>query len=127
MTSVDGGFKYRGFSVEGEYYWRFLGKYTGANVGGIPDISDNGYQLQGSAMLVRKYLQAYAGGSQIFGDFGDPSEFRLGANYYVTGERGLRFNAEWIHVDQSPVGYTAYPMPVGAKGNVFHLNFEMNF
>jgi hypothetical protein len=78
-------------------------------------------------MLVRKYLQAYAGGSQIFGDFGDPSEFRLGANYYVTGERGLRFNAEWIHVDQSPVGYTAYPMPVGAKGNVFHLNFEMNF
>jgi hypothetical protein len=127
MTSVDGGFKYRGVSVEGEYYWRFLGKYTGANVGGIPDISDNGYQLQGSAMLVRKYLQAYAGGSQIFGDFGDPSEFRLGANYYVTGERGLRFNAEWIHVDQSPVGYTAYPMPVGAKGNVFHLNFEMNF
>jgi len=25
------------------------------------------------------------------------------------------------------VGYTAYPMPVGAKGNVFHLNLELNF
>jgi hypothetical protein len=25
------------------------------------------------------------------------------------------------------VGYTAYPYPVGAKGPVFHFNFEMNF
>jgi hypothetical protein len=30
-------------------------------------------------------------------------------------------------VNKSPVGYTAYPMPVGANGNLFHLNFEMNF
>ena len=52
-----------------------------------------------------------------------PFEYPLGRG----GDRGLRFNAEWIHVDHSPVGYTAYPMPVGAKGNVFHLNFEMNF
>jgi hypothetical protein len=127
MTSIDGGFKYKGLSVEGELYWRWLGKYTGTNVGGIPDISDNGYQLQTSAMLVKKYLQTYVGISQIFGDYGDPSEFRLGANYYVIGERGLRLNAEWIHVNKSPVGYTAYPMPVGANGNLFHLNFEMNF
>ena len=27
----------------------------------------------------------------------------------------------------SPVGYTAYPMPVGATGTVFHLNLELNF
>jgi hypothetical protein len=127
MTSIDGGFKFKGFSVEAEYYRRWLSNYTGINVAGIPDISDNGYQLQTSAMLVKKYLQAYGGVSQIFGDYGDPSEFRLGANYYVTGDRGLRFNAEWIHVNKSPVGYTAYPMPVGANGNVLHLNFEMNF
>ena len=27
----------------------------------------------------------------------------------------------------SPVGYTAFPYPVGARGNVFHINLEMNF
>ena len=42
-------------------------------------------------------------------------------------ERGLRLNGEWIYVRKSPVGYTAYPMPVGANGNVFHINLEMNF
>jgi hypothetical protein len=30
-------------------------------------------------------------------------------------------------VNKSPVGYTAYPYPVGAKGPVFHVNFEVNF
>jgi len=43
------------------------------------------------------------------------------------GNRGLRVNGEFIHVNKSPVGYTAYPMPVGASGNLFHLNLEMNF
>ena len=31
-------------------------------------------------------------------------------------------NTEFIHVNHSPVGYTAYPMPVGANGNIFHVN-----
>ena len=52
MTSLDAGIKYKGLSLEGEYYWRWLSNYTGLNTGGIPDITDNGYQLQASAMAV---------------------------------------------------------------------------
>ena len=104
-----------------------LTDFTGVNTGGIPDITDNGYQLQSSVMAIKDVLQLYLSGSQIFGDYGKPSEVRVGENYYFTKERGLRFNVEFIHVNHSPVGYTAYPMPVGATGNIFHLNLEMNF
>jgi hypothetical protein len=127
MTSVDAGIKYHGLSLEGEYYWRWLGDYTGANVGAIPGITDTGYQLQSSAMVVKDVLQAYVSGSQIFGDYGKPSEFRVGGNWYFTRQRGLRVNTEFIHVNHSPVGYTAYPMPVGASGNIIHVNLELNF
>jgi len=48
-------------------------------------------------------------------------------NWYPVKQRGFRVNTEWIHVDHAPVGYTAYPMPVGAKGNVFHASLELNF
>ena len=48
-------------------------------------------------------------------------------NWYFMKERGLRLNGEYIHVNHSPVGYTAYPMPVGANGDIFHINLEMNF
>src|SRR5262245_15107409 len=127
MMSVDGGIKYHGLSLEGEYYWRWLTDFTGVNTGSIPDVFDNGYQLQSSAMAVPKILQAYLSGSQIFGQYGDSSEVRVGGNWYFMKERGLRINGEFIHVNKSPVGYTAYPMPVGANGNIFHLNLEMNF
>jgi Protein of unknown function (DUF3011) len=127
MMSVDGGIKSHGLSVEGEYYWRWLSDFAGVNTGGIPDVFDSGYQLQSSAMVVPKILQVYLSGSQIFGQYGDSSEVRVGENWYFTRERGLRLNTEFIHVNKSPVGYTAYPMPVGANGNILHVNLEMNF
>ncbi|MCM3880092.1 MAG: DUF3011 domain-containing protein [Vicinamibacterales bacterium] len=127
MTSVDAGVKYKGLSLEGEYYWRWLTNFTGTNTGGIPDISDTGYQLQASAMAVKDILQVYLSGSQIFGAYGDSSEVRVGESWYFMKKRGLRLNTEFIHVNNSPVGYTAYPMPVGANGNIIHVNLEMNF
>jgi hypothetical protein len=127
MSSIDGGLKYKGLSLEGEWYWRWLGSYAGVNTGSVPDISDTGYQLQASAMAVPRKLQLYFGTSQLFGDYGDPWEVRGGGNWYFMRERGLRFNGEWMYVKGSPVGYTAYPYPVGARGTVFHFNLEMNF
>jgi hypothetical protein len=127
MMSIDGGVKYKGLSLEGEYYRRWLTNFTGVNTGGIADISDNGYQLQSSGMAIKDVLQLYLSGSQIFGRYGDSSEVRVGESWYFTKQRGLRLNTEFIHVNHSPVGYTAYPMPVGANGNIIHVNLEMNF
>ena len=127
MTSIDAGIKYRGLSLEGEYYRRWLSDFTGTNTSRIASITDDGYQIQSSAMVVPKTLQAYVSGSQIFGIYGDSSELRAGANWYFRHERGLRLNAEWLHLNHSPVGYTAVPYAVGSNGNVFHTNLEMNF
>ncbi|HEX6975939.1 MAG TPA: DUF3011 domain-containing protein [Vicinamibacterales bacterium] len=127
MTSLDAGIKLKGMALEGEVYWRWLSDFTGENTGGIADITDTGYQLQASGMAVPKLLQLYAGTSQVFGDYGDQWEFRIGQNLYPMRERGVRLNGEWMYVNRSPVGYTAYPFPVGAKGQVFHINLEINF
>ncbi len=127
MTSLDAGIKYKGMSLEGEYYSRWLSNFSGVGTGGIANINDHGYQLQTSAMVVPKALQLYFGASQVFGHYGDDWEVRGGENWYVMKERGIRLNAEVMHVNRSPVGYTAYPYPVGATGNVFHVNLEMNF
>ena len=127
MSSIDAGVKYKGLALEAEYYWRWLGNFAGTNTGGIADIHDHGFQVQSSAMVVPKALQVYLGGSAIRGRYGDASEVRAGANWYVVKERGLRLNPEWIHLNKCPVGYTAVPYPVGGNGDVFHVNFEMNF
>ncbi len=127
MSSIDAGIKYKGLSLEAEYYWRWLTDFRGVNVGGLADIKDHGFQVQSSAMAVPRTLQVYLSGSAIKGKYGDASELRAGANWFIKRERGLRFNGEWIHLNKSPVGYTAVPYPVGGNGNLFHLNFEMTF
>ena len=127
MSSLDGGIKYHGLSLEAEYYWRWLSQFRGSNTAGIADIDDHGFQVQSSAMAVPKALQVYLSGAAIRGHYGNSSEVRAGFNWYVVKERGLRLNAEWIHLNKCPVGYTAVPYPVGGNGDVFHTNFEMNF
>jgi hypothetical protein len=127
MASIDGGIKYKGVSLEAEYYRRDLSNFAGTNVEGIEEISDNGYQVQISAMAVRDVLQVYAGNSGIYGDYGDASELRAGLNWYFRRSRGWRVNLEWLNLENCPVGYTAVPYPVGGNGNVYHANLEMNF
>ena len=127
MASVDGGIKYKGLSLEAEYFWRWLSDFRGTNTAGIVGVDDHGYQAQASAMAVPKVLQVYVAGSEIRGRYGNASELRAGVNWYFVKERGLRALAEWIHLHKCPVGYTAVPYPVGGNGDVFHLNVEMTF
>jgi hypothetical protein len=127
MASLDAALKYRGYSLEGEYYRRWLSDFVGPGTGGLADIDDDGYQVQASAMVLPRLLQVYVGASEIWGELGDAAEFRAGFNYFPKRSRGFRVNGEWISVDDGPVGYTAYPLPVGADGDVVHVNLELNF
>ncbi|HYV20924.1 MAG TPA: DUF3011 domain-containing protein [Verrucomicrobiae bacterium] len=127
MASLDGGFKYKGFSVEAEYFRRRLSDYRGPGTDLLEPITDDGYQVQASAMVIKNALQLYAGGAEINGDFGDSTEIRAGANWYPLKKRGFRLNAEWIRLNNCPVGYAAVPYPVGGDGDVYHVNMEMNF
>ncbi|HWW77696.1 MAG TPA: hypothetical protein VNZ44_19995 [Pyrinomonadaceae bacterium] len=134
MTTVDGGFKYKGYSLEGEYYWRWLDNFkfldvvTPLQLGQVPGrIFDHAFQIQGTAMLVPKKLQAYAGHSRVFGDYGRPWDFRAGANFFPFKSKVVRWNNEALYLRRSPVGYTSVPYAVGGNGFVFHSSFELAF
>ena len=129
MSSADAGFKYRGFAVEGEYYWRWLDNFRGAGTDALPFTSrfDHGFQLQTSAMVKPQTLQVYLSGSKIFGQYGNPSEWRSGVNVYPWKNQGLRWNTELIYLNRSPVGSLSVPFTVGGNGPVFHTNVEVNF
>ncbi len=128
MISLDGGLKYKGMSFEPEFYWRKLDDFNGPGVDVLEQsIDDYGFQVQVSAMFIKDILQGYAGVSEIRGDYGDGSDARLGVNWYPFSDRGVRVNAEWINLENSPVGYTAVPYSVGGNGDVFSINLEMNW
>ena len=61
-------------------------------------------------------LQMYFGTSQVFGGYGDQWEVRAGENWYLMKERGIRLNAEWMYVDQSPGRIHGLSLPGRRQG-----------
>ena len=119
MAAFDGGLKYRGFSLEGEYYLRWLEQFPGAWHGRASQVFSRGFQLQTSAMVIPKTLQVYLGGSTLIGKYGHPWDFRAGLNYFPFHNKVIRWNNEFLYLYKSPVGYTAVPFALGGTGPVF--------
>jgi hypothetical protein len=125
MTSFNGGIKYKGFSLDAEYFMRWVDKFE--TVGTIPvsKLKDTGIALQGSAMLLNKVLQLYSTYSYIDGEYGKPWELTCGLNWFPFKNRFLRVNPEVMIEHYSPVGYTSYPTVIGAKGFAWMMNVEL--
>jgi hypothetical protein len=127
MMALDAAFKYKGFALEGEYYSRWLDALTIEGVLPKTHFYDQGFTLQASAMAIPRTLQLYASGSYISGEYGDPYDIALGLNYFPLKRRDLRLNVMGLWVNNSPVGYTAYPVPVGGNGFTFLTDFSLAF
>ena len=129
MVATDGGIKYRGLSLDGEYYWRWVNNLRGPGTEtlGFDALNDNGFQLQASGMLLPKTLQGYAGLSKIYGEYGDPWDLRFGVNWFPWRNEVVRWNTEFLHTDHSPVGGLSLPTAVGGNGDIFYSSFQVNF
>jgi len=127
MTNFDWGFKYKGYSLEGAYYMRWLDNFRGLGTEGIARIFNQGYQLEAAALVVPKTFQIYAGHSRIFGEQGDPWDLRVGGNFFPFKNKVVRWNNEVLYLHKSPVGYTSVPFAVGGRGFVFHSTWELAF
>lgn len=127
MTDFDGGLKYHGFSLDGEFFMRWLNNFSGINTNVLPSLFDKGFQMQASSMLIPKTLQLYAGGSTVFGKFGNPYDTRVGLNWFPWKNKVVRVNNEFLYLYRSPVGYSSVPFVVGGTGLVFHSNVELAF
>jgi hypothetical protein len=127
MAALNAAIKYRGFSLEGELYYRLLDNFRTETPLFIDELVDKGAQFKTSMMAIPKTLQLYANGSKIFGEYGDPWDAGLGFNWWPFKQRGFRFNSEAIYLRHSPVGYSSLPYTVGANGWVFVVNTELAF
>ena len=127
MSSVDGGIKYRGYSLEGAYYARWVDDFVTTGFIPVNSLFDQGIELQASMMVIPQTLQPYVSASKIFGEYGDPWDAALGLNWFPFKQRLLRVNTELLYLSDSPVGYTSVPFIVGGNGVVFYTNAEMKF
>jgi hypothetical protein len=127
MAAASAGVKYRGWSLDGEYFWRKLDDFRTTGFVPVDELNDHGFQLQGSVMLLPRSVQAYVSGSKIFGEYGDPWDTALGLNWYPLKVKPLRINLQALYLQDSPTGYSSVPFIVGGNGWVFTTDVVLNF
>ena len=119
MLDLDGGLKWKGWSLDAEYYFRWLGDFKVTGDIPVTSLFDHGFQVYASTMLKPDYWQAYLSGGAIFGQYGDPWDLAAGLTYFPFGHKEVRMNAQALYTDASAVGYTAIPYQVGGTGWIF--------
>ena len=124
--AVDGGVKYRGFSLLTEYYWRRLDNFVATGPLPVASIYDHGGMSEASYMIVPKTLDLYAVGSYIFDQFErHPWEAGGGLNFYPAHVRSWRVNMHVLHVNKSAASsFFGYYQP-GLTGTVFSLSSDV--
>ena len=122
MLDLDGGLKWKGWSLDAEYYFRWLGDFDVTGTIPVTSLFDHGFQVYASTMLKPDYWQAYLSGGMIFGEYGDPWDIAAGLTYFPFGHKEVRMNGQALYTDASAVGYTAIPYQVGGTGWIFTLD-----
>jgi phosphate-selective porin OprO/OprP len=97
QAGAETGFKYKGFALQAEYYYRNdrIGTFTDAAGKTQPNIkgflpghsNDHGYYAQAGYFVIPHHFEIAARASQLFlaGPFNNKGEFSAGFNYYILG------------------------------------------
>ncbi len=116
MWAIDGGIKRSGFSVNMQYFMRWLNDFEADGPLPLEFTFDHGFELTAGHFVVPKKLQLYVRGSKVFGQFGDSHEYGGGAKWYFLPTERLWLNGELIDVHRAPYSGAFTPYTAGMNG-----------
>jgi hypothetical protein len=127
LWAVDAAWKWRGFSADGEYYFRQLSNIEGT--GPLPTrlIYNHGYVLEGGYMLIPGRFEVNARTSQIFGAYGPSREYAGGVNWFPSGNHNWKWTFDATQIDQSAAQNTGPNYIAGETGVLFRLQLQAAF
>ncbi len=113
MWAIDWGAKWDGWSVNGQYYFRWVDDFLADGPIPITDMYDNGYVLSAAAFVIPTPLMLYGRGSPVWGEFRDSWEAAVGAKWYFVPTERMWLTAEVMRVVNAPYGGTFTPYTAG--------------
>jgi hypothetical protein len=113
MLAIDWGAKWNGWSVNGQYYLRWVGDFEADGPVPIKSMFDQGFELSAATFVIPRKLTAYARGSMVFGEFRDSWEAAVGAKWYFVPTERMWLSAELMRTVNAPYSGTFTPYTAG--------------
>ncbi len=116
MWAIDAGLKKSGFSINGQYYLRWLDHFEADGPLPLASTFDHGFELSSGKFVVPKKLMLYVRGSKVFGQFANPYEYGGGFKWYFLPTERLWMTGELMRIYKAPYGGAFTPYTAGMNG-----------
>ena len=127
MWAIDGGMKWRGLGINGQYYFRWLNDFEADGPLPLTSTFDQGGELSASYFITPKKFMVYGRGSAIAGEFGNSYEGAAGFKWYFVPNQRVWFQGEIMRVVKSAYGSNITPYTGGMTGWVPILQTIFSF
>ncbi len=116
MWAIDGGLKYNGLAINGQYYFRWLNDFEADGPLPLSSTFDHGFELSVGKFVIPKKLMLYARGSMVFGQFRNSHEYAGGLKWHFLPTERLWLSAELMRIWKVPYSGTFTPYTAGMTG-----------
>ena len=127
MWAIDGGMKWNGLAVNGQYFMRWLDDFEADGPLPISSTFDRGAELSVGSFVKPKKVMLYGRGSWVHGQFGDSHEYGAGVKWYFLQTERLWLNAELFRINRAPYSGAFTPYTAGMTGWVPMLQTVLAF
>ena len=126
LVAIDAAFKYRGWSVNGEYFWRTVNDVK-ANLP-VPNVGlQHGFYLEGGFFAIPQRLEFNSQFAYVSGKQGATNSFATGLSYYPLETYYLKLGLDVTFIDGSPVNSTGSDILVGDSGMLVRTQFQAQY
>jgi hypothetical protein len=116
MWAIDGGIKWSGLAVNGQYFMRSLNDFVADGPLPLASTFDHGFEVTAGHFVIPRKLMVYGRGARVFGEFGDSHEYGGGAKWHFLPTERLWLTTELIRVHKAPYSGAFTPYTAGMKG-----------
>jgi hypothetical protein len=116
MWAVDGGVKWNGLAINGQYFVRWLNDFEADGPLPFASTKDHGGEITAGYFVKPKKVMVYGRGSWVRGQFGDSHEYGGGVKWHFLPTERLWLNAELFEVDRAPYSGAFTPYTAGMTG-----------
>jgi len=127
MWAADGGIKWNGLALNGQYFQRRLGNFSADGPLPLASTFDQGGEFSASYFVRPKKVMPYIRGSWVLGQFGSPYEYGAGAKWFFLRTERIWVNAEVFRISRSPYSGAFTPYTAGLSGWVPMLQAYLAF
>lgn len=127
LYAVDAAWKWQGWSVNAEAYFRWINDIRGNAAVPITKLYQRGFFVEGGRFLIPEKLDGNVRYSQVQGQFGDSHEYAVGLNWYPLESHKMKISFDVTELDGSPLNNTTSDILVGDDGTLFRTQFQAEF